>query len=54
MDKFFKVMGAKLLDPCGKPVLLRGVNKMFIFEQDQVKRIGKNILPEIAKQEPIA
>lgn len=49
MDKFFKVMGAKLLDPCGKPVLLRGVNKMFIFEQDQVKRIGKNILPEIAK-----
>lgn len=49
MDKFFKVVGAKLLDPCGKPVLLRGVNKMFIFEQDQAKRIGTNILPEIAK-----
>lgn len=49
MDKFFSVKGAKLLDPCGKPVLLRGVNKMFIFEQDLTKRIGTNILPEIAK-----
>ena len=49
MDKFFSVMGAKLLDPCGKPVLLRGVNKMFVFEQDPIKRVGKNILPEIAK-----
>ena len=49
MDKFFSVKGAKLLDPCGKPVLLRGVNKMFIFEQDPTKRIGTNILPEIAK-----
>ena len=49
MDKFFNVIGAKLIDPCGKPVLLRGVNKMFIFEQDSVKRVGKNILPEIAK-----
>ncbi len=49
MDKFFNVIGAKLLDPCGKPVLLRGVNKMFIFEQDPIKRIGTKILPEIAK-----
>ena len=49
MEKIFNVIGAKLLDPCGKPVLLRGVNKMFVFEQDPMKRVGENILPEIAK-----
>ena len=49
MDNFLRVKGSKLIDPCGKPLLIRGVNKMFIFEQDQAKRIGTNILPEIAK-----
>lgn len=49
MDNFLRVKGSKLIDPCGKPLLIRGVNKMFIFEQDQAKRIGTNIFPEIAK-----
>jgi mannan endo-1,4-beta-mannosidase len=49
MTNVLKVKGSKLFDPCSKPILLRGVNKMFVFEQDLDKRIGKNILPEIAK-----
>lgn len=49
MANVLKVKGSKLFDPCGKPILLRGVNKMFVFEVDVDKRIGKNILPEIAK-----
>jgi mannan endo-1,4-beta-mannosidase len=49
INQFLKVKGAKLFDPCGKSILLRGVNKMFIFEQELGKRIGTNIFPEIAK-----
>jgi mannan endo-1,4-beta-mannosidase len=49
MENFLKVIGSKLCDPCGKPILLRGVNKMFIFEQDPAKRIGSTTFKEIAK-----
>lgn len=49
MDNFLRVNGANLLNQRGEKIVLHGVNKMFIFEQDLNKRIGTNILPEIAK-----
>jgi mannan endo-1,4-beta-mannosidase len=49
MANVLKVKGSKIFDPCGKPIMLRGVSKMFIFEADLDKRIGVNIIPEIAK-----
>ena len=49
MDNFLRVKGANLLNQRGKKIVLRGVNKMFVFEPDLSKRVGKNILPEIAK-----
>ncbi len=49
MTNVLKVKGSKIVDPCGKPILLRGVNKMFIFEQELEKRIGANIYPEIVQ-----
>jgi mannan endo-1,4-beta-mannosidase len=42
----FKVSGRQILKPDGTPVLLRGVNKMFLFEEDDPT--GGTILPQIA------
>jgi mannan endo-1,4-beta-mannosidase len=43
----FKVVGRDLIDPCGEKVLLKGVNKMSIFDQEDI--YGQNYFPEIAK-----
>ncbi|MCC6315317.1 MAG: cellulase family glycosylhydrolase [Thermomicrobiales bacterium] len=43
----FTVSGRQILDPNGNPVLLRGVNKMFLYDQDDPT--GVHTLPEIAK-----
>jgi mannan endo-1,4-beta-mannosidase len=49
MGKVLKIRGSKLFAPNGTRIILTGVNKMFIFEQDINKRVGLNIYPEIAK-----
>lgn len=43
----FKVKGTFLTDPCGDTVILKGVNKMSVF--DEMDRYGANYFPEIAK-----
>lgn len=43
----FKVVGRDLLDPCGDKVLLKGVNKMSVFDEQDI--YGANYFPEIAK-----
>lgn len=43
----FKVVGRNLTDPCGATVLLKGVNKMSVF--DEHDRYGRGYFPEIAK-----
>ena len=45
-SSFLTVDGRHLKTPCGKKVILRGVNEMFIWSND---RTGKETLPEIAK-----
>jgi mannan endo-1,4-beta-mannosidase len=42
----FTVSGRQILTPAGTPVLLRGVNKMFLFEEEDPT--GQTILPQIA------
>lgn len=42
----FTVSGRQILTPGGNPVLLRGVNKMFLFEEGDPT--GATILPQIA------
>jgi mannan endo-1,4-beta-mannosidase len=43
----FKVVGTNLQDPCGNTVILKGVNKMSVF--DEGDPFGKIYFPEIAK-----
>lgn len=43
----FKVVGTELTDPCGEKIILKGVNKMSVF--DELDPYGKNYFPEIAK-----
>ena len=43
----FKVVGTKLTDPCGETVTLKGVNKMSVFDEQDL--YGRNYFPEIAK-----
>jgi mannan endo-1,4-beta-mannosidase len=43
----FFVMGSRLMDPCGKMVVLRGMNKLIIF--DTIDPLGDLSIPEIAK-----
>ena len=43
----FKVVGTQLQDPCGETVMLKGVNKMSVF--DEQDPYGRNYFPEIAK-----
>src|SRR5688572_18306920 len=43
----FKVVGRDLTDPCGTTVLLKGVNKMSVFDEQDI--YGKTYFPEIAK-----
>ncbi|WP_276374545.1 cellulase family glycosylhydrolase [Chryseolinea sp. H1M3-3] len=43
----FKVVGTKLTDPCGETVILKGVNKMSVFDENDP--YGRNYFPEIAK-----
>jgi mannan endo-1,4-beta-mannosidase len=43
----FQTNGKQLLDPCGKPVILKGVNKMAVF--DHSDSLGLHYFPEIAK-----
>ena len=43
----FKVVGRDLTDPCGTTVLLKGVNKMSVFDEQDI--YGKIYFPEIAK-----
>jgi mannan endo-1,4-beta-mannosidase len=42
----FTVSGRQILTPAGNPVLLRGINKMFLFEEGDPT--GQTILPQIA------
>lgn len=46
-DETFKVVGRDLVDPCGEKVLLKGVNKMSIFDEEDI--YGDRYFPEIAK-----
>jgi mannan endo-1,4-beta-mannosidase len=43
----FKVVGRDLTDPCGATVLLKGVNKMSVWDEQDV--YGSAYFPEIAK-----
>src|SRR5688572_15622868 len=43
----FKVVGRDLTDPCGVTVLLKGVNKMSVFDEQDI--YGSAYFPEIAK-----
>lgn len=43
----FKMVGTKLTDPCGETITLKGVNKMSVFDEEDV--YGENYFPEIAK-----
>jgi mannan endo-1,4-beta-mannosidase len=43
----FKMTGRNLTDPCGETILLKGVNKMSVF--DEQDPYGNNYFPEIAK-----
>jgi mannan endo-1,4-beta-mannosidase len=43
----FKVVGTKLTDPCGETVILKGVNKMSVFDENDL--YGENYFPEIAR-----
>jgi mannan endo-1,4-beta-mannosidase len=43
----FKVVGRNLTDPCGTTVLLKGVNKMSVFDEQDL--YGTNYFKEIAK-----
>ena len=43
----FRVSGREIRDPAGNPVLLRGVNKMSVFDDDDPA--GSTSFPEIAK-----
>ena len=43
----FQTKGKQLLDRCGKSVILKGVNKLSVF--DSVDPTGANYFPEIAK-----
>ncbi len=47
VDSTFKVVGTKLTDPCGETVILKGVNKMSVFDENDL--YGENYFPEIAK-----
>lgn len=46
-DGTFKIVGRNLTDPCGATVLLKGVNKMSVFDEQDI--YGKTYFPEIAK-----
>ena len=43
----FKIVGTKLTDPCGETIVLKGVNKMSVFDEDDL--YGDLYFPEIAK-----
>jgi mannan endo-1,4-beta-mannosidase len=43
----FKVEGKYLKDPCGDKVILKGMNKMSVFDEEDAE--GTNYFPEIAK-----
>ena len=43
----FKVNGNFLTDPCGQQILLKGMNKMSVFDQQDI--YGTQYFPEIAK-----
>jgi len=43
----FQTKGSQLLDPCGQPVVLKGVNKMAVF--DYADPVGAGYLPQIAQ-----
>jgi len=43
----FKIVGRNLTDPCGATVLLKGVNKMSVFDEQDI--YGTNYFKEIAK-----
>jgi mannan endo-1,4-beta-mannosidase len=43
----FKVVGTKLTDPCGETITLKGVNKMSVFDEEDL--YGEAYFPEIAK-----
>ena len=43
----FKVAGSKLTDPCGEIITLKGVNKMSVFDEEDL--YGESYFPEIAK-----
>ena len=43
----FKVIGTELVDPCGEKVILKGVNKMSVFDEQDL--YGRTYFPEIAK-----
>lgn len=42
----FRVNGRHILDPCGEELIMRGVNEMFIWNDDYT---GHTTMPEIAK-----
>ena len=43
----FTTKGKQILDPCGSPIVLKGVNKMAVF--DHADPFGKNYFREIAR-----
>ena len=43
----FRMSGTDLVDPCGEKIILKGVNKMSVF--DEVDISGEEYFPEIAK-----
>ena len=43
----FQTVGKQLLDPCGNPIILKGVNKLSVF--DTADLFGKQYFREIAK-----
>jgi len=47
LPKTFFVGGTKLFDPCGSQVILKGVNKMSVFDENDPQ--GAGYFPEIAK-----
>lgn len=47
VSETFKVHGTYLTDPCGETIVLKGVNKMSVFDNDDP--YGTEYFPEIAK-----